>query len=1173
MPMRDSSIRTRLVTGFGLILLITVAIGAFAVVRLHQLSELTEKLYDHPFTVSTETLQAQGAFTRMERFLGDLVYAGQPDQQEEVARRIAGLDADISRRLAVVRERYLGPPNDVVRIDRALAEWRGYRDLILDLSRARRFDQIETSLNGPGRDYAESVVREMDAVIFFALNRARAFEDQSRRERHEVITQLSVLLAVLGLLGVLLARYITRGIVHPLDMLGRAMLRLADGKLDTPIPGGVGASEVRAMASAVEVFKESSRRLSAQSWVKSRVAELTEFLQRAETPKDFAESLICPLVPLVGGGAGLFHVRQEESGRFVALGSYGIGECAGALPVIREGEGLVGQCARQQVPIEVTNIPEDYAYIASGLGGAPPRFINLVPVLAKGKTLAVIEIASFTPFSSVQQAVIDSIVPVAALTLEVLQRNIKTRDLLEETRLQSEELRASQEELQLQSEELNATNEELRVKSENLVSQAEVLRNSEAELQAANEALIEKGQALEAARAESERRAGELGNASRYKSEFLANMSHELRTPLNSLLILSRGLAENEGGNLTADQTESAQIIHDSGSNLLRLINDILDLSKIEAGKIDIYEEEVLPAAIATALHRRFAPLATEKGLGLTVEIDPDVPHSFYGDGSKIEQILTNLVGNAIKFTHQGGIVVRLHRISPVPETEERTEDRLAFEVVDTGIGVPADKREHIFHAFEQADGTTSRQYGGTGLGLSISRRLAELMGGSIRVESIEGQGSTFTLELPLTPLPSDLLAAFVPTAPMLPLSSPVMPDDRESVQPGDPVILIVEDDEAFSLILCDLAHSRGFKCVRVGDGIEGLGLARRLRPTGILLDIGLPGLDGWAVIEALKHDPLTRPIPVHFISANEDSVRGLRMGAAGFLTKPVDHDRLNEVFDRLTHFSGEEKRRVLIVDDDSISRAATASLVQDGTVELREVSTGAAALDLLRAERFDCLILDLILPDISGFDMLDRARAEGVPLPPVVIHSAMDLSYDETLRLRDYTDSIVIKSARSPERLLDEVTLFLHSVRTVLATESPPHEEDLAGRKILVVDDDMRNAFALSKTLRNRGFSVLVAEDGLKAVAQVDLHPDLDMVLMDIMMPGMDGYAAISEIRRRPGRAGLPILALTAKAMPGDRERCLAAGANDHLPKPLDIDRLLEQIRHWLRPRKEDSP
>jgi len=1169
MPLRDTTINTRLVTGFGLVILMTLAIGVFAIVRIQQLSGLTEQLYDHPFIVSTESLQMRVAFSKAERTLADLIYAVRPEQQEDIARKVAGLDADIQRRLALVRERYLGPAADVVRIDRALAEWRGYRDLILDLSRARRYDQIETSLNGPGRDYAQAVEREIDVVIFFALNRARMFEDQSRRERADVIIQLSVLLSVLVLLGVLLALITTRSIVRPLDSLRRAMLDLAEGKLETPIPSGEGASEVQAMAAAVDVFKVSSQRLSAQSWVKDRLVALTDLMQRAESPKDFAESLIGALVPLVGGGAGLFHVRQEGSGRFEPLGGYGIGGRGVLLSPTGWGEGLVGQSARQRVPIVLTDIPKDYCRIASGLGEASPRVIYVVPVLARGETVAVIEIASFASLSAEQQELIDETVPVAALTLEVLQRNLKTQELLEETRQQAEELRASQEELQIQSEELTATNEELRVKSEDLVNQAEILRGSEAELQTANEALIEKGRALELARRDSERRAGELGEASRYKSEFLANMSHELRTPLNSLLILSRGLADNEDGNLSGDQIESARIIHESGSHLLRLINDILDLSKVEAGKMDVFPEEVRPAVVAAAIRRRFESQAMEKGLGLTVESAPDLPPAFYADGVKIEQILTNLVGNAIKFTHQGGVGVRLHRSDAEAGSPD---DRLLIEVADTGIGVSADKLEHIFHAFEQADGTTSRQYGGTGLGLSISRRLAELMGGSIRVESVEGRGSTFTLELPLTPMPEDLSVASDQTDPSADLSVPVIPDDRDRLEEGDQVILVVEDDESFSMVLCDLARSRGFKCVRVGDGVEGLGMARRLLPTGILLDIGLPGLDGWAVMEALKHDPLTRPIPVHFISATNDTLRGLRMGAAGFLTKPVDRDRLNEVFDRLKHFSDQGARRVLIVDDDAVSRIASATLVQDGTVDIQEAATGEAALQRLRTERFDCLILDLMLPDISGFDMLDRARAEGVPLPPVVIHSAKDLSYDETLRLRDYTDSIVIKSARSPERLLDEVTLFLHSVRAAPAPESPPREEELAGRKILVVDDDMRNAFALSKALRNRGFSVLVAEDGIKAVAQVDLHPDLDMVLMDIMMPGMDGYAAIAEIRRRPGRAGLPILALTAKAMPGDRERCLAAGANDHVPKPIDLDRLLDLIRQWLRPREDDG-
>jgi signal transduction histidine kinase/DNA-binding response OmpR family regulator len=932
--------------------------------------------------------------------------------------------------------------------------------------------------------------------------------------------------------------------------------------------------------------------LDRETWIKSTIAELSAIMQKAETPRELAQAVIGKLVPLVEGGAGVFHVWRPEAERLELLGSYGFRERKHIGTSYRLGEGLVGQCALEKTSILLTEVPDDYIRITSGLGEAVPRTVLVAPLLSKDSVLGVIEIATFTRLGKLKQALIDQLLPVVALNLEVLDRNRRTRVLLEETQQQAEELQASEEKLLAQSEALQSVNDELRLKSDTLQTQAEELRASEEELraqreelQATNEELMEKSAALEerqvaleAAREKSEKHALELSVASRYKSEFLANMSHELRTPLNSLLILAKSLSDNEDANLTEDQVDSARIIHESGSHLLRLINDILDLSKVEAGKVEVVPEDILLEDFAVNIQRRFYRLAESRNLFLRVETSPDLPFAMRSDIGKMDQIVNNLVGNAIKFTRQGGVTVVLSRLEQAPT--ERTASAphngfLSLSVQDTGVGVPADKQDHIFQAFEQADGTTSRQFGGTGLGLSISKRLAQLLDGTITLSSVEGQGSTFTLIVPLyppvdSPVPRAESADVLDDLPYVPAYT--VADDRASIVPGDDVILVIEDDDAFARVLGDLSRKRGFKFLRAADGRIGLELATAFRPTGILLDIALPELDGWAVMASLKRMPETRHIPVHFISAIDDTVRGLQMGAAGYLKKPVSKEQMDGVFDRLSHFTGNNLRRVLVVDDDVGSRKATSVLVQADKVEIVEAGMAEEALELMKTQHFDCVVLDLMLPDVSGFELLDRASEMQIALPPVVIYSGKELSYEENLRLREYTDSIVIKGARSPERLVDEVSLFLHSVQTAKpadqqrsARASTEKEQGMEGRVVLVVDDDMRNAFALSKILRGKGFNVVLAQDGQKALAQLKDNSKIEIVLMDIMMPSMDGYATIKEIRRQRKFKSLPILALTAKAMSGDREKCIEAGANDYLSKPVDVVTLVARMRALL--------
>jgi len=1132
MSIRDSSIAWRLSLGFAMVLALAVAVSVLAVARMRQVSDLVTQLYDHPFIVSRETLEMRVAFSAMARDLEDLAQGRNPARYPSQIDSLAAEDDRLTSRMALVRERYLGPHEDLNRIDLALTRWRVFRDSLLDLIRDRHFDLATARFETVGRDLGQDVMQSLDAVTGFALRRAAAFETEARVRQQQA--QIEVTLATLFLLlaGGGITVLIVRGIVRPLGALRAAMLELAGGRLETALPSGLVAREIQAMTEGLAVFKATARRLADQGWIKSEVARLALALQRTDHRSAFAGVLITTLAPKIDAIAGLVHFRDEESGRWRAYASYGCDvPAANAKPL-----GLVAQCASQRTPLLITDLPENYLHAVSGLGAAAPRLLLLIPVVSEEETRAIIELAAFSPFSELHQALIEAMVPVVALTLEVLERGLLSRHLLADSRQQAEELRISQEEMLSQSEEL----------------------------QAANAQLSEQRRALELARRQADRRADDFAAASQFKSEFLANMSHELRTPLNSLLILSRGLAENVDGTLSPDQSESARVIHESGTHLLRMINDILDLSKVEAGKLDLIEGAVRPAALVAAIRRTFAPIAGQKGLYFTITCTPEVPTAFGGDPIRFEQIVTNLVANACKFTAQGGVTVRLTAKPPDGEAGEGPLGRLFVEVADSGIGIAADKLERIFGAFEQADGTISHHYGGTGLGLSIVRHMTDLMGGTVRVESEPGQGSTFSLILPLRPAPpTDLDDDFM-------LNTVFSNGDAAGAETGS-VVLIIEDDEDFAAILCDLARRRGLHPVRCVDGIEGLGLARHLCPAGILLDVGLPGLDGWAVMDALHHDPRTRMIPVHFLSASLDARRGLEAGAVGFLTKPVDRAQIDQVFVRLGLGGDVGRRRVLIVDDDATFRLAIRPLVENERVEVQEAATAGEALDLLRHERFDCVILDLILPDFSGFDLLDRARDAGVALPPVVVHSGMDLTFDETLHLRNYTDSIVVKGVRSPERLIDEVALFLYSVHAVPPAEPVPVREAIfVGRLVLVVDDDMRNAFALSKLLRGRGFTVEIAEDGAKALARIDQSPGLDLVLMDIMMPGMDGYAAITEIRRRPALAHLPILALTAKAMPGDREQCLAVGANEHLAKPIDIDRLFDLIRRWLPPRGE---
>jgi CheY-like chemotaxis protein/signal transduction histidine kinase len=753
----------------------------------------------------------------------------------------------------------------------------------------------------------------------------------------------------------------------------------------------------------------------------------------------------------------------------------------------------------------------------------------------------------------------------------------KMKDLLEESQRKSEELLAQQEKLKIQSEELQMANEDLESKTKDLEMQKEDLQFS---------------------RVEVERKAKELELASKYKSEFLANMSHELRTPLNSLLILAKDLSDNDHGNLSKEQQKDAKIIYEGGLDLLNLINDILDLSKVEAGKLQIHPEDVRFHGLINNLKNQFSPLAKAKNLKFNINLDSEAPDIIITDGHRLEQIIKNLISNSIKFTAKGSVNIHIRKPGPKVHFREITLPRsqvIGISVKDTGIGIPEDKRMMIFEAFQQAEGGTSRQYGGTGLGLTISRELSRLLGGEIHIESQEGNGSTFTVYIPTdlinAPIKEkdDAISSFIgmeisqllkkggegkgESHPAVLPDENYVPDDRETFKKSDRAMLIIDEDKKFAEHLKDIVAQRGYKVLVAREGKEGLELASKFQPNGIILDLRLPDIDGLVVLQHLKFELKTRHIPVYVLTERDQTRVALNKGAIGFQLKPISKRELQVVIGRLEEVQKATIKEILVVEDDKFTLKIIHNILENKQISITDATNGKAALGMIRSKKFDCIILDLTLPDISGFEILKKLKAEPkYPNVPIVVYTGKELSRKELKELHEYTESIVLKGASSPERLLDEVSLFIHSRESKLSTHQKrimtalhDQEQILADRKVLLVDDDMRNTYALSKILSDAGMNVIMADNGKMALEKLESEKGVEIVLMDVMMPIMDGYEAIKEIRKKEAYKKLPIISLTAKAMPEDKAKSLEAGANDYLTKPVDVKKMLSILRVWL--------
>jgi CheY-like chemotaxis protein/signal transduction histidine kinase/HAMP domain-containing protein len=952
-------------------------------------------------------------------------------------------------------------------------------------------------------------------------------------------------------------------------------------------------------------LRETTQKNTEQDWLKTNLAKFTRMLQGQRELETVSRLILSELAPLVSAQHGVFYLMDgDDSHRsyLKLLSSYAYRERKHLANRFHLGEGLVGQCALEKERILLTEVPVDYIKISSGLGEATPLNVVVLPVLFEGQVTAVIELASFRRFSEIHLTFFDQLTESIAIVLNTIAASMRTEELLKQSQSLAEEL-------QSQQKELTATNTRLEQQAQTLKASEELLKSQQEQLQQTNEELEEKAELLalqnreverknreiEYAKRSLEEKAEQLSLTSKYKSEFLANMSHELRTPLNSLLILARLLSENGDRNLTDKQVEYARTIFSAGNDLLALINDILDLAKIESGTMSIDVSPVPFGELQEQMERTFSQVAHDKHLEFVLQFDPALPATIQTDSKRLQQVLKNLLANAFKFTEQGQVVLEVQPTAGGWSTDQQSlnqADRvIAFTVRDTGIGIAPEKQQIIFEAFQQADGTTSRRYGGTGLGLSISREIAHLLGGQIRLTSTVGQGSAFTLYLPQSYHPVDTRPRSdmnrlrrttpVTAAPAAPSAVQTLElllhndleDDRTLIQPGEQSLLVIEDDPNFARILLDLVREQGFKGLVALRGDVGLALAQEFKPSAIVLDVRLPVMDGWTVLDRLKHDPNTRHIPVHMMSVEEGLQRSLQQGAIAYLQKPISTEALLEALGTIRAFVERPVKNLLIVEDDELQRHSMMELIGNGDVSTLAVGTGAEALAALDSEHFDCMVLDLGLPDMNGFELLEQIKQNpNLNYLPIIVYTGKELTPQEETQLRRVSESIIVKDVESPERLLDETALFLHRVQANLPASKRSVLEQLqqkdpilVGKKVLIVDDDVRNIFALTSMLERYQMQVFYAENGRDGIRMLQSTPGISLILMDIMMPEMDGYETMLAMRNMEEFATIPIIALTAKAMQGDREKCIEAGASDYITKPVDMEQLLSLMRVWL--------
>ncbi|WP_077921567.1 response regulator [Spirosoma sp. 209] len=933
----------------------------------------------------------------------------------------------------------------------------------------------------------------------------------------------------------------------------------------------------RALNQMAGALEQTFTDLNARNWLQSGAVRISDAIRGERDINRLATRLIDTMADYLRAPLGTIYLLDNNL-TFSLAGSF----AAKNVPVtVKSGEGLIGHVIERKKTMVIDNVPADYSRISSSLGEAVPNTLVLTPLVYGDTCLGVLELGLLDKPDPLTLEFVEANREAMAMGVNAALDYVKLQNFLEETQAQAEELQAQHSEM----ENLNA---ELEMQAQKLQASEEELRVQQEELQQTNTELEERGLLLEEKNNDIQKKADELELATRYKSEFLANMSHELRTPLNSILLLSRLLAENTEANLNDDQVEYARVIQSSGNGLLGLIDEILDLSKIEAGQMKLEYQEVALTDITDELQALFGMLAREKGLDFTITTAPDVPALIETDRTRLGQILKNLLSNALKFTATGSVSLSIER-------ETSRSNALCFVVTDTGIGIPAEKQPLIFEAFQQADGSTKRKYGGTGLGLSISRELAKLLGGEITLRSQVDEGSTFTIHLPISPNQPVGLASPSPAQPE-PMPSPVatparrpaaepgryistvipeaIPDDRHTITEQDKTLLIVEDDTSFAKSLLDYTRKKGYKGIVSVRGDEGLQLAITYKPVGILLDIQLPVMSGWEVMDALKANPQTRPIPVHIMSSHKLKNESLMKGAIDFVDKPMAFEQMQDVFKKIEYVLNRDPKKVLIIEDNPKHAKALAYFLETFDISSELKSNVTEGIDALKRREVDCVILDMGIPDHKAYETLEEAKKNpGFENLPIIIFTGKSLSMAEELRIKQYADSIIVKTAHSYQRMLDEVSLFLHLVEENKAASGSNGagkklgglSQVLTNKTVLVADDDVRNIFSLSKALEQYNMTVIAALDGKEALQKLAENPDVDVVLLDMMMPQMDGYETARQIREQYQWRNLPVIAVTAKAMTGDREKCIQAGASDYITKPVDIDQLVSLLRVWL--------
>lgn len=1215
------SIRLRLISAFTLSIAAIIALSIVNQITLNQIFE-ARRWVEHTYEVierletivslckDLEAGQRGYSLTREEVFL---------EPYDKAVGRISNV---VSR----VRELTLDNPVQQRRVDRLeeltsakTATIRRYVDQTRNIPKTSQFDFARGADDKALMDNIRVLISEMETDEKSLL--AKRVSEADR------LSNMATMISLLGAGVVILftggaAMAVITSFSRSVGNLQEGLDKIGEGDLNVRVDSNSKDEFARvglAFNDMAGKLAQSTQESVDQSWLNAGLAGVAQTLQGERDLQSAAQKILKQFSALLGSKHGMFYIAKniDSQPELSLLASFAHNERKHLSNNIEMGQGLVGQCALEKERILATNLPDDFIKISSGSGEAAPKNVVVVPILYEGKVKAVIEQASFEPFTPIQLQFLDSI----AVNLGVILAGIESTETTERLLRQEQTL---SEELQSQQEELMENNAKLEGLASSLQSSEEELRQQQEELQQTNEELEERSRIqikqnaelevknleLEQLKQSMQEKANQLSLTSKYKSEFLSNMSHELRTPLNSLLILSKVLTENSEGNLTEKQIEFAKTIYSAGSDLLVLIDDVLDISKIEAGamSIDIADEAV--KNICYDLIPSFDELAKQKGIELNVDINPQVPRFVKTDSRRLQQVLKNIISNALKFTMKGSITLKVDVSTEGWDRDNQVlnnaDSVIAFHVIDTGIGIPDDKQRIIFEAFQQADGTTNRKFGGTGLGLAISREITRLLGGEIKLKSEVDKGSTFTILLPqeyagardkpMAPKEKSngktalSQIDFQPAKQFLTATKPSdadqsvsgahstvtfsnVKDDRSEIEEGDKVLLVVHQDDKLTEQLMELAHNLDFKVLTANQGKSAFALVQKFKPDAIVLDVGLPDKDGWIFLDRVKRDSATRHIPVYVISDEDRQHQARRLGAVGYAHTPANRQGVVEIVNSLQSFVARGVRNLLIVEDNDTERKNLENLIEGQDVRITAVSNGKEAFEALTMQHFDCMVLDLGLPDMSGFDLLHKVQSdEKLADLPVVVHTGRTLSSNEESELKRYTDAIVVKGAKSLDRLLDETTLFLHRVESNLPEQKRQvlerlHLKDplLYGRKILIVDDDMRHIFAITSMLEQYDMRVIYAENGQQSIDILKKTPGVELVLMDVMMPGMDGYEAMKTIRKLDKCQDLPIIALTAKAMKGDREQCIAAGASDYLSKPVDIDQLLSLMRVWL--------